>query len=215
MRIILFGPPGVGKGTQAKLLSVTLHVPHISTGDMLREAAAARTELGIKAKQVMDAGQLVSDNIMVGIIRDVLTSKKASNGFILDGFPRTLPQAEALTVLFNELNLKLDAVICMEIDDEEVVKRLSSRRTCRACGTIYNLVTDTLRDSTKCPSCGGDLYRRDDDNPETIRARLKVYASSTAPLKDYYARMGMLRPVEASGSIEQIQGAIVVFLNRR
>lgn len=213
MRIILFGPPGVGKGTQAKLLSATLHVPHVSTGDMLRDAAASGTELGRKAKVTMDAGQLVSDDTMIGIIRDVLQQDKFKPGFILDGFPRTIPQAQELTRLFDELHLRLDAVIDMEIDDEEVVKRLNSRRSCKLCGRIYNLVTDRLTNSSTCPSCGGELYQRDDDKPDTIRARLAVYARSTAPVREYYEQSGLLKGVDASGGIEEINNAILTLLN--
>jgi adenylate kinase len=182
MRLILFGPPGVGKGTQAKLLSTRMGIPHISTGDMLREAVASGTELGKKAKSVMDAGQLVSDEIMIGIIRDVLLSTKCAKGFILDGFPRTVPQADALAKLLKELSLVLDAVINMEIEEGSVIRRLSSRLTCRSCGRIYNTMIDTLSDATRCPSCGGELYQRDDDKPETIKKRLAVYASSTQPV---------------------------------
>jgi len=213
MRIILLGPPGVGKGTQAKLLSETLHVPHVSTGDMLRDAAAAGTELGRKAKITMDAGQLVSDDTMIGIIRDVLQMDKCRHGFILDGFPRTIPQAQALTRLFDELHLRLDAVINMEIGDEEVVKRLTSRRSCKRCGKIFNFLTDRLTDSSNCPSCGGELYQRDDDKPDTIRARLSVYARSTAPVKSYYEQTGLLVHADASGSIEKINRAILALLN--
>ena len=215
MRIIIFGPPGVGKGTQAKLLASELKIPHISTGDVLRAAVAAGTELGKKAKAILDAGQLVSDEIMVGIIRDVLKSEKTKEGFILDGFPITIPQAEALTSLLKELNIPIDAVINMEISDEIVVKRLSSRRTCKNCGKIFNLEVDKLSDSSPCPNCGGALYHRDDDKPETVRARLKVYSDSTAPVKNYYERLNLLRSVDAAGTAEQINKAILDMLNHR
>ena len=209
MRLILFGPPGVGKGTQAKLLSSKLNIPHISTGDMLRETVAAKTELGLKAKTVMDAGQLVSDDIMIGIIRSVLQSDKCRNGFILDGFPRTVPQAKALTALLKELQLKLDGVVNMEIDDDEVVRRLSKRLTCRNCGRIYNLLIDRLPDASVCPNCRGELYQRDDDKPETIRKRLSVYAYSTAPVKEYYKTAGLLKNVNGLGDIDRINGNIL------
>lgn len=212
MRIIIFGPPGVGKGTQAKLLSAKLSILHISTGDMLREAVSEGSELGRKAKEIMDAGQLVSDDIMIGLIRGLLKSERTRKGFILDGFPRTIPQAEALAKLLDELGLQLDAVVSMEIGDEEVVRRLSSRRTCRACGKIYSLAADSLKDPKKCPSCGGELYQRDDDKPETVRSRLKVYAVSTTPVKDYYKRLGLLRTVDASGSVDRINSAILALL---
>jgi adenylate kinase len=209
MRLILFGPPGVGKGTQAKLLSARLGIPHISTGDMLREAVSAKTDLGLRAKAIMDEGRLVSDDVMIGIIRDVLQSPKCAKGFILDGFPRTVPQAEALGTLLSELHLTLDAVISMEIEEEAVVRRLSSRLTCSKCGKIYNLLIDHLTDMSRCPSCGGDLIHRDDDKPETILKRLKVYADSTRPVRDFYEQTGALKSVSAMGSIEQVNGVIV------
>jgi len=215
MRIILFGPPGVGKGTHAKLLSAKLNIPHISTGDMLRKAVAAETELGKKAKAVMDAGQLVSDEIMIGIMRDVLTSEKTKNGFILDGFPRTLPQAEALTHLLNELRMQLNTVVNMEISEREIVDRLGKRLTCRKCGKIYNLNIDKLSNPTKCPNCGGELYQRDDDKPETVLKRLRVYNESTAPVKNYYKNLDLLQNVNASGRIEDINNAILAMLTHR
>ena len=214
MRLILFGPPGVGKGTQAKLLSSRLSIPQISTGDMLREAITEGTELGKKAKAVMDAGNLVSDDIMIGIIREVLTSKKCANGFILDGFPRTVPQATALTVLLEELSLKLDTVINMEVDEDEIVRRLGSRMTCPQCGKIYNTTTDHLVEGAKCTTCGGELYQRDDDKPETTRKRLKVYAQSTFPVKEYYNKIGLLRTLNGVGDVEDIHKKILGFVNR-
>jgi adenylate kinase len=204
MQLILFGPPGVGKGTQAKLLSDVLHAPHISTGDMLREAVAAGTELGRKAKAVMDAGQLVSDEIMIGIIREVLASEKCSHGFILDGFPRTVPQAKALTIVMVELAKRIDAVISMEIDEQRVIDRLGNRVACHSCGKIFNRGTDTFPDRTHCPSCGGVLDQREDDKPETVRKRLRIYAESTAPVKEFYRSAGLLKSVDAAGSIDQV-----------
>ena len=208
MRLILFGPPGVGKGTQAKLISARLHIPHISTGDMLREAVASGSELGRKAKAVMDAGQLVSDDIMIGIIRELLGTPRCANGFILDGFPRTVPQAAALEKLLGELSIRLDAVVNMEIEEDAVVMRLSRRLTCRSCGRIYNTEIDKLAEGGKCPNCGGELYQREDDLPETIKKRLTVYASSTKPVKEFYRKSGLLRNVHGTGSIEQVNAAI-------
>ncbi len=213
MRLILFGPPGVGKGTQAKLLSAKCRIPHISTGDMLREAVAAGTDLGKKAQSIMDAGHLVPDDVMIGIIREVLGSEKCRNGFILDGFPRTLPQAEALTGLLAGLHLTLNAVVNMSIADDEVVRRLSRRLSCRNCGRVYNLGVDKLTRETPCPHCGGELYQRDDDKPETVRKRLKVYAESTAPVKDYYEGRGLLRNVNGTGSVESVHCAILEVLS--
>jgi adenylate kinase len=214
MRLILFGPPGVGKGTQAKLLAVRFGIPQISTGDMLREAVAAGTPLGKKAAEVMNAGQLVSDDIMVGIIRDVLGSPKCAKGFILDGFPRTVPQAEALSALLAELGIAIDSVVNMEIEEESVVRRLSSRITCRNCGTIFNLEIDALANPAVCPKCGGELYHRDDDHPETVRKRLAVYLKSTAPVKEYYAGKRLLTNIDAEGSIEEVNRKIVAVLGR-
>lgn len=214
MRLILFGPPGVGKGTQAKLLSARLGVPHISTGDMLREAVAAGTELGKRARAIMDSGRLVSDDVMIGIIRDLLRSPKCAGGFILDGFPRTVPQAEALSKLLSELSVVLDGVISMEIEEQAVVRRLSSRLTCRRCGKIYNLLIDRLTDPGKCPACGGELSQREDDKPETIVRRLRVYADSTQPILDFYRCVGILKTVNGMGSIEQVNSAILAQLKR-
>ena len=212
MRIILFGPPGVGKGTQAKLLSTKLHISHISTGDLLREAVAAGTELGRKAKAVIDAGQLVSDDIMIGIIHQVLQTQKSANGFILDGFPRTVPQAKALDSLLAKLHLSLDNVINMEIDEQEVVRRLGSRLSCSTCGRIYNRSDIDLPDPSKCPNCGGNLHQREDDKPATVLKRLRVYAESTAPVKEYYGRLGLLKNVNAAGTIENVNQAILALL---
>lgn len=215
MQIILFGPPGVGKGTQAKLLSAKLKVPHISTGDMLREAVSAGTELGRKAKSIMDAGKLVSDDIMIGIITTVVQSARCANGFILDGFPRTVPQAEALNSVLHELHRPVIAVISMETSEDEVVKRLSRRVTCSNCNSIFNLTVDNLAQLSVCPNCGGNLYQREDDKPETIQKRMKVYLESTAPVKKYYEKAGILRTVSGSGDINEISTNILSQINHR
>ncbi len=209
MRLILFGPPGVGKGTQAQILSEKFKIPHISTGDMLREAVKNQTELGLKAKSYMDKGELVPDDVMIGIIKEVLSSEKCKNGFILDGFPRTIPQAEALDRIFNELNIKLDFVISIEVDDEEIVKRLTNRRVCRNCGAVFNLLIDRIPEDNRCPRCGGELYQRSDDNPEVIKNRLKVYRESTQVVLDYYAKKGILKTVNGIGEINQITKKIL------
>lgn len=204
MRLILFGPPGVGKGTQAQILSQKLNIPHISTGDMLREAVKNQTELGLKAKSYMDRGELVPDDVMIGIIKEVLSSEKCKNGFILDGFPRTLPQAKALDEIFEELKIKLDYVISLEVNDEEIIKRLTNRRVCRNCGAVYNLLIDKIPEDNKCPRCGGELYQRNDDNPDVIKNRLKVYRESTQIVLDYYAKKGILKSINGIGEINAI-----------
>jgi adenylate kinase len=209
MRLILFGPPGVGKGTQAQILSQTFNIPHISTGDILRDAVNNKTELGLKAKSYMDKGELVPDDVMIGIVKEVLSSERCKNGFILDGFPRTIKQAEALEQIFNELNIKLDYVISLEVDDDEIIKRLTNRRVCKNCGAVYNLLIDKIPEDSKCPRCGGELYQRSDDNPEVIKNRLKVYRESTQIVLDYYAKRGILRKIGGLGEINQVTKKIL------
>lgn len=208
MRLILFGPPGVGKGTQAKLLAAEFGVPHISTGDMLRAAVAEGTELGRKAKAIMDEGHLVPDDIMIGIVRDVLLSPRVANGFILDGFPRTLDQAKALGALFAELGIRNYKVINFQVSDAEVIRRLSARLVCTKDGKIYNKLTDGVTIASVCPSCGGALIQRDDDKPETIRKRLKVYHSSTKPVLDFYKQRGAIIDVDGTASIESVNSVV-------
>jgi adenylate kinase len=215
MRCILFGPPGVGKGTQAKLFSGKLHVAHISTGDLLREAVASGTPLGRKAKTVMDAGQLVSDDIMIGIIEDVLKSEQCRSGFILDGFPRTVPQAAALTGLLDRLHQALDVVVNMEVDDAEVIARLSSRVSCSQCGKIFNVANVRFPDEKNCPSCGGTLTQREDDKPETVLKRMHVYSESTAPVKEYYRAKGLLKTINATGTVEEVSARILTLFPKK
>lgn len=215
MRIILFGPPGAGKGTQAKILSEKFGIPQISTGDLLREAVSQGTEIGIQAKVVLDAGQLVSDKIMIEIIREVLGSDKCKNGFILDGFPRTVPQAEALSVLLSQLRLSIDHVINMEADEEEIINRLGKRMMCKNCGKIYNLDFNGGVNLQRCPSCNGNLIHRDDDNPKTVHKRLLVYTRSTAPVKEYYRNLELLRTVNAKGTVERVQNDILEAIRAR
>jgi adenylate kinase len=212
MRLILFGPPGVGKGTQAKLLAEEYGVTHISTGDMLRAAAAAGTELGKKAKTIMDAGQLVPDNLMIAIIRDTLKGSTVQNGFILDGFPRTLEQAKALSGLFEELGVGDYKVVVFEVDDEEIIRRLSKRLVCLKDGKIFNVEIDGVGADAPCPSCGGQLYQRNDDQEETVRQRLKVYHGTTEPLLHYYREIGPLYTVDGTGSIDIVNREIKLIL---
>jgi len=212
MRVVIFGAPGVGKGTQAKLLSGKLKVPHISTGDILRHAATSGSLLGKKAKTIMDAGQLVSDDIMNGLIKPVLSSPKCKDGFILDGYPRTVAQAAALTKLLDDLKTRLDKVINVKLGDEEIVRRLSMRLSCKNCGRIYNIQFDMLADTKECLNCGGPLYQRDDDKEETVRKRLNVYHETTAPVKEYYEQMGLLKEIDGDGDPEMINSEILTAL---
>ena len=212
MRIILFGPPGVGKGTQAKILSKDLKIVHIATGDILREAVARGTELGKKAKAFMDRGELVPDEVVIGIIQERLKEGDAKSGFILDGFPRTLPQAEALDKVFDKSGIVIDRVVSMEVDKEVLMTRLTSRRVCRNCGAIYNLLVDKL-DSSKCKKCGGEVYQRDDDKRETIERRFEVYQGQTKPVKGYYAAKKMLIEINGIGEIEEVTGRLRAAMN--
>ena len=213
MNLILIGPPGVGKGTQAKLFSEELGIPHISTGDMLRAAVDAGTELGKKAKVIMDAGQLVPDDIMIGIIRDVLSSPRASKGFILDGFPRTIEQAKALTTMLGDLKVDDYTVVNLEVDDEEIVRRLSNRLMCKNDGKIFSKETDGVTTQTPCPNCGGQLVQRDDDKEATVRKRLAVYHSATEPVLKYYAEIGVVVNVDGTSSIDMVNREIKMMTN--
>lgn len=214
MRLILFGPPGVGKGTQAKILSKKFKIPQISTGDLLRDAVSKGTQLGRQAKAVLEAGQLVSDTIMIRIIGEVLRSPQCGNGFILDGFPRTLPQAEALSSLLEELKISLDHVINMEVSHQEIISRLGRRMMCARCGKIHTVGDQTDRSNLKCASCGGDLFQRDDDQPDTVQKRLLVYLESTAPVKEYYRGRGLLRTVQAGGPVAAVSDAVLAAVGR-
>ena len=215
MRIILFGPPGSGKGTQAKLLTGQFRIPHISTGDLLREAVAKKSPLGLKAKEYLDGGLLVPDDVMIGLIREVVTSGSAREGFILDGFPRTIAQAEALDCLFEEIGLRLDGVISLRVEHDEVIRRLTDRRVCRSCGRIFSSRQLRRKDPTKCPECGGELYQRSDDTPETARRRLDVYLRDTKPLKEFYRRSGRFTQIDGMRDISTIHDEIVSILRKR
>jgi adenylate kinase len=212
MRILLFGPPGVGKGTQAKMLSVELGVPHISTGDMLRAAVAGGTELGRRAGRIMNDGKLVPDEIMIGIVREVLASPRAAGGFILDGFPRTLPQAKALSRIFKDLDIHDFKVVDIRADDEEIIRRLSSRLVCPADGHIFNAETDGVVTGGPCPLCGTPLTQRDDDREQTVRERLRVYHNTTAPVIHYYTSSGVVLSVDGTGSVDVVNREIKLML---
>jgi len=212
MHLILFGAPGVGKGTQAKLISKKFNIPQISTGDMLRDAVKSQSELGQKASLLMNQGKLVPDEIILELIRVRISLDDCKDGFILDGFPRTIAQADELDKLFSEL--KLSDVTCIEIavPDEEIIQRLVSRRLCEKCGTDYNLITNPPPEDMKCAKCGGNIIQRKDDNEETISNRLKVYLAQTAPLKEYYQQKGAFYSIDGLRNIDDVANDIYKIL---
>lgn len=204
MRIVLLGAPGSGKGTQAKKLMADRNIPQISTGDMLREAVAAGTRFGQKAKSIMDAGNLVSDDIMLGIISERLAEPDAAEGFILDGFPRTEKQAMDLEELLDHLGTPLDVAVLMDVDFDILMKRLTGRRTCSLTGKLLNIHFSPQAELDECVNAGGELVQREDDNEETISNRLSVYRTQTEPLVDYYRERGRLNIVDADGTIDEV-----------
>ncbi len=204
MRIVLLGAPGSGKGTQAKNLQDNKGVPHISTGDMLRAAVAAGTEFGARAKAIMDAGELVSDDVMLGIIRERLAEPDAADGFILDGFPRTEQQAQDLEDLLADVGAPLDRAILMNVDFSVLMKRLTGRRTCSKTGKLLNVYYSSQEELDGVTAAGGELVQREDDNEETISNRLNVYRAQTEPVIGYYEAKGKLATVEAEGSIDEV-----------
>ena len=204
MRLILLGPPGAGKGTQAKMLKEKFQIPQISTGDILRQAVKENTELGARAKKVMDAGQLVPDDVVISLIKERIRQSDCKAGFILDGFPRNIAQAEKLSETLADMELVIDNIIDLEVDEREVIERLIGRSTCLDCGAMFHQISCPPRVLGACDGCGGKLAQRPDDNRETIRERLKVYLGSTAPLKEFYMKQGNLKTVEAKGSVEDI-----------
>ena len=208
MRIVLIGAPGGGKGTQAKLLVEKFGIPQISTGDLLRAAVKAGSALGMQAKQAMDAGQLVSDEIVLGMIKERLAQSDTQNGFILDGFPRNIPQAEALDDMLDEVGKPLQAGLLIDVEFNILMQRLTGRRTCGSCGQMYNVHTSPPRIEGRCDKCGGGLEHRADDNEETISKRLGVYEAETAPLVDYFRKQGKLRTVRGVGEVDSIFAAI-------
>lgn len=214
MRIILLGPPGAGKGTQAKLLIERLGVPQISTGDMLRAAVKAGTALGREAKSFMDRGALVPDGVIVGLVRERLQAADCSGGYILDGFPRTAAQAEALDATLRELRASLDHVLCLDVPSEALIVRIAGRRTCRACGAMFHATFSPSKRDGVCDACGGETYQRDDDREETVRQRLQVYADQTAPLIRYYEERGLLRRIAGTGEIAEIFARMLGALGR-
>ena len=214
MRLVLVGPPGAGKGTQAQFIASHFAVPKISTGDIFRANVSEGTELGLEARKYMDAGDLVPDEVTIGMVKDRLSHGDTSEGFLLDGFPRTVHQAEVLDATLAEQGAALDVVLELVVDDEEVVRRLSGRRTCRRCGHVWHLDFDPPATEGTCDRCGGPLFQRDDDTEETVRHRLEVYADQTSPLIGYYGDRGLLAGVDATGPVEDVTDRAINALRR-
>lgn len=211
----MFGPPGAGKGTQAKLLSDRLSIPQISTGDILRDSVKGGTQLGREAQSYMNRGALVPDKVVIGIIEERIKEKDCSDGFILDGFPRTIAQAEALDGLLKKRGASVSQVINLRVSDKEIIRRSMSRRVCKSCSSVYNLLVEPPRVEGKCDACGGDLIQRDDDKEEVVKKRLKVYAEQTEPLLKFYAKRKLLKDVDGSRSIEDVQAGVLAVLKLR
>jgi len=214
MRVVLVGPPGAGKGTQAEFISSHFGVPKISTGDIFRFNVREQTPLGKEARTYMDKGDLVPDEVTIAMVRDRLGEIDAADGFLLDGFPRTVPQADALHDLLLELVTPIDVALELVVDDDEVVRRLSGRRTCRRCNHIWHIDFDPPKLDGTCDSCGGELDQREDDRPETVRRRLDVYAEQTAPILDHYADLRMLVGIDATGPVESVTERAISALRR-
>ena len=212
MNLILLGAPGAGKGTLASYLIEQMGVPSISTGNILREAIKNNTPLGQSAKEYMDAGKLVPDEVVIGMLKERIAKRDCKSGFILDGFPRTIPQAEALDKALADMGQKIDYAIDVEVPDENIVKRMGGRRACVGCGATYHLVYAAPKKDGICDVCGGELILRDDDKPETVEKRLHVYHDQTQPLIDYYTKAGILKSVDGTVDMEDVFGAIVSIL---
>jgi adenylate kinase len=208
MNLVLLGPPGAGKGTQAERLGEEFKLPHVASGDLFRENLKNKTELGLLASRYINKGELVPDDVTIAMIRDRLERPDSENGVILDGFPRTLAQAEGLKEIFTGMGRKLDGVLYIAVPDEELVGRLSGRRICRRCQTPYHVQFNPPQEHGVCGTCGGKLYQREDDKPETVRARLEVYHQQTSPLIDFYRQFGLLTEVDGSGDIETVSSAL-------
>ena len=208
MKLILLGAPGAGKGTQAEILSRKFSIPTISTGNILRAAMKAGTPVGLKAKEYVDNGRLVPDEVIIGIVQERLAKEDCANGYILDGMPRTIPQAEAL----EEHGIEIDHAVSIEIEDETIIERMAGRRTCHDCGASFHVVNNPPKTEGKCDLCGGELTIRKDDAPETVKARLETYHAETEPLKDFYAQRGKLNSVDNQPSIEAVTASIISVL---
>ncbi|MDT3699746.1 MAG: adenylate kinase [Thermincola sp.] len=214
MKLMIMGPPGAGKGTQAERLVKDLDITHISTGDMFRAAIKEGTEMGNKAKEYMDKGQLVPDEVVVGMVKDRLSQPDCAKGFLLDGFPRTLPQADALSNTLASMGIKLDGVINIEVPRERLMARLTGRRVCKACGASFHVLFNVPQKNGVCDSCGGELYQRSDDNEETVSNRLDVYEAQTQPLIDYYQKKGVLININGDQDIDLVLKDILAALKK-
>jgi len=214
MHIILMGPPGAGKGTQAEMLAKEYAIPHVSTGDIFRNAIKEGTEMGLKAKEYMDKGALVPDEVVVGIVKERLQMPDCAGGVLLDGFPRTLEQAEVLDEVLQELKMQIDAVINVEVAEDELVARLTGRRVCQKCNTTYHVKNNPPKVRNICDHCGGELYQRSDDTVETVKERLAVYNTQTMPIIDYYKRKGNYLSVDGSQPIDKVSKEIIEKLNQ-
>jgi adenylate kinase len=214
VRLVLVGPPGAGKGTQAQFIASHFAVPKISTGEIFRANVSEGTDLGLEARKYMDAGDLVPDEVTIGMVKDRLGQDDAQTGFLLDGFPRTVRQAEVLDGMLDPMSAPLDVVLELVVDDDEVVRRLSGRRTCHQCGHVWHLDFDPPGTEGICDRCGGELFQRDDDSEDTIRHRLEVYAEQTSPLIGYYGDKGLLRGVDATGPVEDVTERAINALRR-
>jgi adenylate kinase len=204
MNVILLGPPGAGKGTQAKRLVEKYHIPQVSTGDMLRAALKEGTPLGLEAKKYMDAGGLVPDSVVIGLVKERIQKPDASGGYMLDGFPRTVTQAQELDSILSAMSQKIDHVVSVEVPNSELLGRLTGRRTCRACGAGFHVMFDPPKKQGVCDKCGGELYQRSDDNEATVTSRLETYEAQTKPLIDYYRKQGKLRHIDGVGKMDDI-----------
>jgi adenylate kinase len=204
MKLIIMGPPGAGKGTQAALIKETYNIPHISTGDMFREAIKNQTPLGVEAKSYIDKGLLVPDSVTIGLVKERLANKDCQEGFLLDGFPRTIPQAEALNIILEELNIKLDAVVNIDVDDSILIDRIVGRRVCPVCKAGYHVKYLQPKVEGVCDECGGQLVQRKDDTEETVKNRLEVYANQTKPLLEFYNKLDLVKSIDGIGEIDVI-----------
>lgn len=214
-RVVLLGPPGAGKGTQAKLLQEKFAACQVSTGDILRKAVAEQTPLGKQASDYINRGALVPDSVIVNLVAERLKEKDCEPGFILDGFPRTIPQAESLDAILKKMGLNLNCVLSVQVPEKIIIERLAGRRTCKNCGALSHVVFNPQKRAGVCDRCGGELYQRDDDREETVANRLKVYESQTAPLISYYRGRGLLSEIDGDGEIDEIRSRVTQALGDR